>query len=296
MIPLVSAIILTHNRKSLVTRAIDSALNQSYPYMECIVVDDASSDGTREMLSAREDIQYIYIPQEESRGGNYARNVGIKAAKGKYVAMLDDDDFWLPTKIEKQVKLIEEKECDLVYCGSIPEIVNPDGSIEFGKWSAHPDGQGDLSKLIFTRIWVLNCAMMIRKSALDMYGFYDENLRYWQEFELNVRLAQYSPFYFVNEVLMVFRVDKTEKQRLTNHYYGWRKSLYYIYHKHKKIIKKLPLSYKIDFVLLCLNEAAMRCKAANMMILYYFYRNLKRIINGLRKFWRYFSKKSAVNQ
>ena len=291
MYPLVSAIIITHNRKNLVTRAIESVLSQTYPNVECIVVDDASEGGTKEMLSARKDIHYIYIPKEDSRGGNHARNVGIKAAKGKYVAMLDDDDYWLPTKIEKQVVLIEEKECDLVYCGSRPEYVMPDGSVEYVDWLPLPEGQGDLNQRIFSRIWVLNCAMMIRKSALEQYGYYDENLRYWQEYELSIRLAQHSPFYFVNEVLMVFRVDKSEKQRLTNRFDGWRKNAHYIYHKHRLLIMKLPISIQIDFLLLYIGEAAMRSKSSGKKFAYLWYRNVKRLINGPRKLIRKFSRR-----
>ena len=283
MQPLVSAIILTHNRKHLVNRAIDSVLTQTYPNIECIVVDDASTDGTQEMLSKREGITYIYIPQPESKGGNFARNIGIKSAKGKYVAMLDDDDYWLPTKTEKQVALIEEKGCDLVYCGSRPEYIMPDGKIEYADWLPWPDGQGDLSKRVFSRIWVLNCAMMVRKSALEKYGYYDDKLRYWQEYELSMRLAQHSPFYFVNEVLMVFRVDKSEKQRLTNRFDGWRKNAHYIYRKHASLIFKLPFSIKIDAFLLYLGEASMRSKSAKKMFAYLFYRNVKRIFTVPRK-------------
>ena len=124
--PKVTAIITTHNRKSLVGRAIESVLNQSYENIECIVVDDASSDGTEEVCR-KYPIKYIYIPQAESKGGNYARNVGIKKAQGKYVAFLDDDDYWLKEKISKQVTLIEEKKCELVYSGACPEIVKEGG-------------------------------------------------------------------------------------------------------------------------------------------------------------------------
>lgn len=286
MRPLVSAIILTHNRKQLVSRAIDSVLSQTYLNLECIVVDDASTDGTREMLLARKDIKYISIPQAESRGGNYARNMGIKAAKGKYVAMLDDDDYWLPTKIEKQVALIEEKECDLVYCGSRAEILQPDGTISYQDNLPSIEGQGDLSQKIFTHIYVLNCAMMVRKSAFEKYGYYDENVRYWQEYELSMRLAQHSSFYFVNEILMVFRVDSSEKQRLTNRFDGWRESVHYIYRKHRRTIFALPFSSQIDLILLYLWEACKRCQLSGKKYHYFFYRNLKRIINGPRKLWR----------
>ena len=99
---LVSAIITTHNRKDLLKRAIDSVFAQTYPNIELIVVDDASNDGTSEMCDDNR-INYIFIPKLESHGGNYARNLGIKASKGEYCAFLDDDDYWLPTKIEKQV-------------------------------------------------------------------------------------------------------------------------------------------------------------------------------------------------
>lgn len=91
---LVSAIITTHNRAELLTRAIESALGQTYREIEVIVVDDASTDNTREVCE-KYPIHYIHIPKAESRGGNYARNLGIRAVKGEYCAFLDDDDYWL---------------------------------------------------------------------------------------------------------------------------------------------------------------------------------------------------------
>ena len=94
IIKLVSAIITTHNRAELLTRAIESVLGQTYQEMEVIVVDDASTDNTSDVC-AKYPIKYIYIPEAESQGGNYARNLGIRAAKGEYCAFLDDDDYWL---------------------------------------------------------------------------------------------------------------------------------------------------------------------------------------------------------
>ena len=123
---LVSAVIITHNRKDLVMRAIESVLTQTYTNIECIVVDDASTDGTVELLSSSEDINYIYIPKSESRGGNHARNVGIAASHGVYVAFLDDDDYWLPTKIEKQLEQKKKKKCGVVYCDNRPDKTFPE--------------------------------------------------------------------------------------------------------------------------------------------------------------------------
>ena len=84
---LVSAIITTNNRLELLKRAIESVRTQTYSNMECIVVDDASTDGTYEYCQGQP-VRYLYIPPEESKGGNYARNRGIEMAQGEYVA------FW----------------------------------------------------------------------------------------------------------------------------------------------------------------------------------------------------------
>lgn len=261
---LVSAIILTHNRKALVARAIGSVFAQTYSNIECIVVDDASSDGTMDVLSARTDIKYIYIPKEESRGGNYARNVGIKAAKGKYIAMLDDDDYWLPKKIEKQVALIEEKACDLVYCGMRPEYVHAGGTITYADWPPREDGQGDLSVKILSRIYLITSGIMVKKDLLDKVGGFDENVRYWQEYELSIRLAQLTDFYAVNECLYVYRIDEQDKNKLTNKFDAWKDSAQYIHKKHRALYQQLPLAAKIDASRLYNGEACNRAKKAGL--------------------------------
>lgn len=264
MNPMVSAVILTHNRKQLVMRAIDSVLSQTYPNMECIVVDDASADGTKELLSARKDIQYIYIPKEESKGGNYARNMGIKASKGEYVAFLDDDDCWLPTKIEKQVALIEEKGCDLVYCGMRPEYMHADGTITYVDWPPREDGQGDMSKKILSRIYLITSGIMARKSLLDKVGGFDDRVRYWQEYELSIRLAQYTEFYAVEECLYLYRIDEQDKNKLTNKFDAWKGSAQYIHKKHRALYQQLPLAAKIDASRLYNGEACNRAKKAGL--------------------------------
>ena len=120
--PLVSAIITTHNRIELLKRAILSVKNQTYPNIEIIVVNYNSNDGTTEYLNKLSDsssnILHVYISPDESRGGNYARNQGINNAGGDYVAFLDDDDEWMPEKIEKQMELFQQDPLyGMVYCG-----------------------------------------------------------------------------------------------------------------------------------------------------------------------------------
>ena len=254
----VSAVIITHNRKHLVMRAINSVLEQSYPDIECIVVDDASSDGTIELLSHRDDIKYIYIPKEESRGGNYARNVGVGACNGTFVAFLDDDDYWLPTKIEKQVALIKEKNCGVVYCGMRPEFVMLDGSVKFEDWLPSPDGRGDMSVKILNKIYLITSGMLVNKQLLLEIGGFDDNLKYWQEYELSIRLAQLTDFYPVDECLYVYRIDKKDTDRLSNKYDGWKDSVKYVHNKHNSLYKKLPLAIRIDTISMYNREARNR--------------------------------------
>jgi glycosyltransferase involved in cell wall biosynthesis len=105
MDPLVSAIIPTHHRTELVQRAVRSALNQTYPNMEVVVVIDGPEPNTAEILEAFQEPRLRVIALEKNGGLSAARNAGIRAASGEWIGLLDDDDEWLPEKIEKQLAL-----------------------------------------------------------------------------------------------------------------------------------------------------------------------------------------------
>jgi glycosyltransferase involved in cell wall biosynthesis len=114
----VSVIIPSYNRKPLVSRAIDSVLQQTFRDFEIIVVDDASTDGTGEDLTQNygKEIIYRYLPQ--NCGVAEARNEGIKAAKGSFIAFLDSDDLWYPKKLKSQMDLFNaDDSLGLVYSG-----------------------------------------------------------------------------------------------------------------------------------------------------------------------------------
>lgn len=236
---LVSAIIITHNRKELLVRAIESVKRQSYPHIECIVVDDNSTDGTREYLESLDGIRYIRIDAEESRGGNYARNKGILASKGAYIALLDDDDAWLEEKIEKQMALALEKQGDVVYCGTTTELIKGESVRQFTSLP-QPDMQGNLyPKILLTIHCTTTSHLLIKKDTLVKVGMFDESLRFWQDYELTIRLAKVTPFYFVNEPLCLYRKDETDKHRLTNNYEQWKVAVDSIYEKYRKDYESL---------------------------------------------------------
>jgi glycosyltransferase involved in cell wall biosynthesis len=119
---LVSVVIPTRNRRDRLERAIKSAEIQTWPNIEIIVVDDASSDGTQSFLQqlVSADARVQVVRNEVPRGGGAARNQGVATARGPYVAFLDDDDIWLPEKLAEQVALMRANpEASAVSCGFI---------------------------------------------------------------------------------------------------------------------------------------------------------------------------------
>lgn len=269
---LVSAIITTHNRKNLLCRAISSVFSQTYSPIELIVVDDHSDDETSTVCKDSR-ITYIYIPKEESKGGNYARNLGVKASNGEYCAFLDDDDYWLPTKIEKQVAIIEKNDCELVHCGCRKEYVEQVGT-RYSEVLPHPLYSGDLSRRILYTICTTTSCILVKRKALFDIGLFDEDLKFWQEYELTIRLAQRKPFYFVDEALLVYRVDTQDKNRLTNKYYEWCKATKYIRQKHAVLYSKLNFKEQLKVKDLIWRDAVDRCKSSGLQGHYYFYKFL----------------------
>jgi glycosyltransferase involved in cell wall biosynthesis len=102
--PLVSIIIPSFNRAGMIRRAIDSALNQTYKNIEIILVDDASTDNTKEVIDGYGNEKIRYLKLNENHGQCYARNRGMEISRGQYIGFLDSDDEWLPLKLEKQLE------------------------------------------------------------------------------------------------------------------------------------------------------------------------------------------------
>lgn len=116
--PLVSVVMPAYNMERYIEEAIRSVMNQTYPCWEMIVVDDGSSDATREIVEslAKEDSRIQLFCNSENCGAAVSRNRAFGMCKGSYVALLDSDDLWHPEKLERQVNLAQETGADIVYC------------------------------------------------------------------------------------------------------------------------------------------------------------------------------------
>ena len=115
-LPLISVIIPTYNRGSLILGAVNSVLNQTYRNIELLVVDDCSTDNTSQILENLKDSRIKYIRLEKNSGACTARNKGIEYASGEFIAFNDSDDLWLPEKLERQLAFLKENNADIVLC------------------------------------------------------------------------------------------------------------------------------------------------------------------------------------
>lgn len=262
-LPLVSIIVTTKNRLNLLKETIESIKNQTYSNTELIIVDDGSTDGTKEFFQSSNELIYIYIEPKNSKGGNYARNIGIKKSKGEFIAFCDDDDIWHPTKIEKQLQVISSNpNIGLVYCGLIYHLISKDKDLSIYKYP-NKHIQGDISKKVLYTIPCVTSTILTKRSILEQVGLFDENLRFWQEYELTIRIAQISEIRFINECLITYLSDHRDTNRLTNKYTPWLESVKYIKNKHRSLYQKQSLVEKWMSKLLFYRDAANRIKSQN---------------------------------
>ena len=208
-----SVIIPTKNRADYVSSAIQSVLDQTFGDFEIIVVDGASIDNTQEVVRKFDDKRIRYIREKKDRGVSTSRNKGIRLSRGKLIAFLDDDDLWMPSKLEKQLELISKK----------PNI----GAVYTGAWFFRKSGKiigshipflrGNIFPKILKKNRIGGCSVvLVRKECFEKVGLFDENLPADEDFDLWIRLAKCYQFDYVREPLVLYRVH--EKRVTTNPY------------------------------------------------------------------------------
>ena len=197
--PLVSVIIPTFNRANLIGRAIQSVLDQTYQNIEIIIVDDASNDNTEEIVRKFHIKDVVYIRHNCNKGGGAARNAGIIASSGQYIAFLDDDDEWLNDKLEKQVKTIRtlSSEWGGIYCGFYRITGKKTKKVEVFK-------KGDLRNELLREkldIGSSSTLLFIKKIILEI-GLFDETFERNQDYELLIRFFRKYKLFSLKEPLV----------------------------------------------------------------------------------------------
>jgi len=207
--PKISVIIPTYNYGKYIEKAIDSVLTQTYRDFEIIVVDDGSTDNTREIIETKykDKVRYFY---QENKGAPAARNKGIEESRGAYLVFLDADDWFASENLEKNVTILENKpEIRWVYS----DLILTDVQMNFiGKASdIFGIDHNKMNLNVFKSLLLggnfipTSVALIAKKSLLEVNGF-DETLQVFQDYDLFLRLSKKFPPKFINEPLVFHRM------------------------------------------------------------------------------------------
>lgn len=210
----ISVVIPLYNKRSSITKTINSVLNQTHTEFEVIIVNDGSTDDSLEMASKIEDSR-IKIMSTENRGVSAARNTGVAAAENELIAFLDADDYWEPSFLREQSAMIEAFPEAAMYGVNYADINN-------GKIEAYKQGMGDsfcgyVENYFGTSHGDLFCSssVVVRKKAFQMVDGFDERIRYAEDLDLWYRIILKYPVVY-NDVVLAYYNKDAENRAETN--------------------------------------------------------------------------------
>ena len=208
--PLVSVIIPTYNRAGVICKTIDDVFRQTYKNIELIVIDDGSTDETKATLSRYG--SRIRLFAQANAGPAAARNHGIEVSRGGIIAFQDSDDLWAPTKLERQVRLLERagEAVPCCLCNMLMRNLDGDGKdhysfdialmrplYEEGLWL-------NVAEVLATRFVMFIQAVAIRRRPLEKLGGFDTSLKYLEDYDLPMRLALEGPWAYIRDPLTIW--------------------------------------------------------------------------------------------
>ena len=205
MTPKISVILPVHNRADVLPRAIQSVLDQELRDFELIVIDDGSSDASAEVAESFGDARIRLIRLDRNRGGNVARNEGIRAAGGPLIAFLDSDDRYLPDKLAWTVAEFERRPTLELLVDSFIKV-QPPGSrkAEVIRRNSVIDDRDEFRTALFTRrLWKATPAITVRRQIAIEAGLFDETLRRLQDFDFLIRVSEMANCASTDQVLWV---------------------------------------------------------------------------------------------
>ena len=210
----VSVIIATYNSAAYLKEAIDSVLAQEYKNFEIIVVDDGSTDRTKQLVEGlqahnSQRIQYVY---QQNQGPAPARNSGIKHADGRYIAFLDADDIWLPDKLSKQMPCFAQRpQTGFVYCDNI--FVDENNRPIENYIRKIKLLEGSILLELFNDFFIITSGIVLKRECIDAIGLFDEKLLVGEDYEFFLRLAKNYQAGVVRERLFRRRVHAQSLSR-----------------------------------------------------------------------------------
>ena len=228
----ISIVIPTFNRIGSLPRALDSALNQTYQPSEIIVVDNGSSDGTTKLL--RERYPSIRLLIEKKLGVSAARNKGIRHSKFQWIALLDSDDAWDKTKLEKQKNALASSH-DHFRLVHTDEIWIRNGN-KFNQMKKHQKFGGDIFNNCLSLCCISPSSVLINKNIFKEVGYFDESLPVCEDYDLWLKICSQEKILFINQKLTLKYGG--HKDQLSKTYWGMDRFRI-------KSLENLILNYKL---------------------------------------------------
>ncbi len=231
-LPLVSIILPTYNCAAFLPHSIGTILSQTYNSYEIIVIDDGSTDNTKEVLYPF--MQRIkYIRSEQNKGLPTARNIGIRPAQGKYIAFIDADDLWLPEKLQTDIEYFEtHPEVSMVYSKHIN--IDEKGDDLDGNTKRQLPSGNIFTQLFSVQNFIITSSVVVRKEVFETTGLFDEQLFNCQDWDMWLRIAFHFKVAGIDKPLVKYRHNPYSLSKNRNNVLKYQKIIIdKIYNKFK---------------------------------------------------------------
>jgi glycosyltransferase involved in cell wall biosynthesis len=234
--PMVSVIIPTFGRLNLLRRAIRSVFSQSYQNFEIIIVDDGPMNNYKSLFNEFCDKRLQYFNRRRKGGVASARNFGIKVSSGEFIAFLDDDDEWLPSKLEKQVALLQKNNNRVGIVHTNCYIDNGQELLVF-----HRRYLLDQSfEKLLEHDFIANSTCLIRRECFDVVGYFDEKIPYAEDWEFFIRASRRCNFAYIHQPLAILHWKNEDSERLSDDLQKTARGHEYLVFKHWQEYEKYP--------------------------------------------------------
>lgn len=212
--PLVSVIMPAYNAEKYIREAIESILGQTYDNFELIIIDDCSLDKTMDVVNTIKDDRIRIFHNEKNMGIAYSRNYALESSKGKYIAIMDDDDVSFPSRFEEQVGLLEARE-DIDIVGGRVQRIDEKGNIIESNDTVFNNPLFIKVNFLFRNIFH-NSEVMFRKSIIDSYGIrYHDNCYGMEDFYFWIECSKVARITNLNSLILKRRYyNKSETARV----------------------------------------------------------------------------------